>query len=74
MGELVDLDEYRPGWLVGLEACGKCGHVSVGVCHVDKVSGLECPRCGAMAVVLIPDGVVDFDGLPAMREQFPERF
>lgn len=59
MSNVIDLDAYRPGWLVGLARC-PCGYKCVSVVHVDTdASALECPRCGAMTLAVyewVPSG------------------
>lgn len=55
MGEVLDLEAYRPVWIPGIAICKGCGKRHVGVFHKDAIKDTECPHCGGMKADLIND-------------------
>lgn len=49
MADVIDLEAYRPVWLVAQVACASCGNLWVSVMHQQCVIRfVECPRCHKM--------------------------
>ena len=49
MGDVAELEDYRPVWRTVKETCAECGSHCVGVVHRDSdLTSLECGRCGKM--------------------------
>jgi hypothetical protein len=73
-GDVVELDDYRPGWMIGIDVCSNCGYVCVSVVHRDRQWSLECPRCGQITCAFVPEVAIDEEGLRAFREEQRERW
>jgi len=53
MGDLIQMDDYRTGWLSGIAKCFQCGHNWVAVCPTGTTPWIQCPNCEAMKGFLI---------------------
>ena len=65
---VIELDDYRPGWVPGIGACGNCGALWAGVTHVSRQFRLECPRCNKMCGTIIPAEAFDSVSVASLRE------
>ena len=70
--EVIDLDDYRGGWVVCREQCRVCGHKCVGVVHEDAdPDRLQCAGCLQMtsAITYYIQGTEDdFTETPRLEE------
>lgn len=46
MAKVTNIEDHRRAWHTYAVVCGACGHEWQGVLHVDRMTGLECPKCG----------------------------
>lgn len=46
MAKVTDIEDHRRAWHTYAVVCGACGHEWQGVLHTDRMTGLECPKCG----------------------------
>lgn len=52
---VINIEDQKRQWLTYGVECMACHHEWQAVVHKDKMTGLECPKCGAMEGSVSPE-------------------